>query len=700
MTFAYPWMLMLGAVAAAAPVVVHWLTRPRPTRMPLSTLRFVREAIRQRRATHRLRDFLILALRTAAILLLAAAFAGPQWGSPSLLSTDDAGDTDRVVVLDVSQSMAATSGSMEALQRGRTTAARYLQYRPGLRANLILAGAQARAVFDGPSTNFESLREELSSARALPERGDAQRAFEAAARMLAPRNERDKRRRELVIVSDFQRANWSTAQFDLFPPGTKIQLESIAPAETPTNLALLRAVCRPLGTRQDRLLLEVDIGNYGATARKVAAEATLGDGVYRLSSTCPPQTVTTITEEISARAVGWLWGEARLVDVDDAIEADNRRPLVVQLRGKPTYALVTEQSAALRPSSSLILESVLLPESPGGAANERLLRVRPEAIDNESFTASDLVTVNRCGLLSADAIRVLAAQLRLGRPILYLASDVVDATNLDRLATAAGVELPVRFAPPPAGSFRRDLALTSVSQEEQPFNVFGASLPAVLRQLRFSGGLLTERTGGDSPLDDAVLARYGDGTAALVVAQADGAPLAVINADLAASNIWKTGAFVPLIEELLQRLLPQSMAEKNYRCGEPLVARLPTTGAAEQLQVVAADGSNESAAGSRLIDAGASTLWEWPSPDKPGVYRVMDKDQTVYAAAVALSPEEANLATLPAEVVLQRLAAGQQVHFRGAQAADNGQHDLWKWFVVACVALLLAEVAVLLCFRT
>ncbi len=91
--FAYPWIMALGGVAAAAPVVVHWLTRPRPVRAPLSTIRFVRDAVRQQRSRHRLRDFLILAARTLAILLLAAAFAGPRWSRPPLVSDEQAGRT-------------------------------------------------------------------------------------------------------------------------------------------------------------------------------------------------------------------------------------------------------------------------------------------------------------------------------------------------------------------------------------------------------------------------------------------------------------------------------------------------------------------------------------------------------------------------------------------------------------------------------
>ncbi len=215
MTFAIPWIFALGIIAAAAPAIIHWLTHPRPVRMPLSTLRFVREAIRQRRATHRLRDWLILALRTLAILLLAAAFAGPQWGERSLMD-EDAGDAVRVVVLDVSQSMAAADGNTPAIERARSIADRYLQFRPGLRSNLVLAGAKPQAVFDNPSTNFEALREELSRAKALPQRADVKGALEMAARLLAPADENDRRRRELVIISDFQRSGWARRRSMVF----------------------------------------------------------------------------------------------------------------------------------------------------------------------------------------------------------------------------------------------------------------------------------------------------------------------------------------------------------------------------------------------------------------------------------------------------------------------------------------------------
>ena len=146
MTFLHPWAIVIGVAAAAGPVLIHWLTRPRPVRMPLSTLRFVREAVRQRRSWHRLRD---LAAACAADARRAAVGLGRRSaavGAAALSSPTSAGATPCAwCVLDVSQSMAARTGAVEQIERARTVAARYLRYRPGLAANLILAGARPQS---------------------------------------------------------------------------------------------------------------------------------------------------------------------------------------------------------------------------------------------------------------------------------------------------------------------------------------------------------------------------------------------------------------------------------------------------------------------------------------------------------------------------------------------------------------------------
>ncbi|EAQ78535.1 vWA domain-containing protein [Blastopirellula marina] len=702
MTFAAPWIFGLGLLAVAAPVLIHWLTRPRPVVMRLSTLRFVREAVQSRSAAHRLRDWIILALRCVAILLLTAAFAGPQWGEPPLI-IDDGGDAVRVVVLDVSQSMAATAGNTPGVERARTIAERYLQYRSGLRTNLIIAGAQPHAVFENVSTNFEALREELSRAAALPERMAVDAALELAARQLAPLDENDQRRRELVVISDFQRSGWGAANFDAIAPATKIQLESTAAEETPDNLAILSAVCQPIGARQDRVLLTVRVGNYSPTSRNLIVEAEIGDAAYRLSGVCDPQDEALLKQEIPIRMTGWIAGQVRLVDSEDTIPGDDWRPVVARLRGEPQYVLITQQTGE-GTSSSHILAVALAPEDDWDSASSRLHRIPPRLLDNQSLTDADLIVINDCGQLSPEHLEVIARQLTRGRSLLYIASDSIDAVNLARLVEASQLELAVRFAPPAPGADRHDLRLVTFESPRPPLASFGDSLPALIEPLRFGGGLSIQGGSVVNPAaDDSIRAMYSDDTPAIVVASTvSGGTLAIVNADLTSSNIWKTGALVPILDELVQELLATDSGSETYLCGEKLVAQVDTGRAADTLRIVrdsdVQPATDESLG--RLLDEGNSVLWQWDAPDVQGVYQIQDNRETLFAAAIAIPAEEADLATLPADVVLDRLVTGHEVHFSAPGASAAWEHDLWKWFAVGVLVCLLAEVATLMVFRT
>ena len=225
MNVLHSWALVAGA-AVALPLIVHWLTRPRPIRLPLSTIRFVMDAVRQRRARYRLRDVLILLLRALAVVLLALAFARPLIGAKPAGTSESAGSIGRVVILDQSQSMAAAWHGVAAFERARPIAARYVSDNAGASADLILAAARPRAIVDRLTSNFDALRQELSSAQPRPERLDIIAAINSAGELLSsgPATQR----RELVIISDFQRSSWSGADFSALPADTHIQLESVA----------------------------------------------------------------------------------------------------------------------------------------------------------------------------------------------------------------------------------------------------------------------------------------------------------------------------------------------------------------------------------------------------------------------------------------------------------------------------------------
>ena len=693
MNFINPWAAWLGIGALALPVAIHWLTRPRPVRVPFSTVRFIREAVRERRARNRIRDWIILGLRSAAALLLAFVIARPMLGQQPVVTPDESGAAVRVVLVDVSHSLAAEQGGIQVFEHARAVAARYLVEQPGQEANLILAGAQAKPAFERFSTNFAALRTELANAKPRPEQLRLQPAIAQAAALLSQSG--PAQRRELVIVSDFQRSNWATADFAPLPEDTRIQLESVAPAETLPNIGILRVAAQGRLERGQEVRLEVDVGNFTPQARSLQVEVALGDAVYRLDGMCRPGT-TTLSAPVPLPQAGWLTGEARLLNETDALKSDNVRAVALEVRPPPTYALLTRETADQRPSASYYLERALVPRlARGGKADERVTRIDPAALDRDALLAADAIVVVNPGRLTNEPLQLLPTLLRRGRGVLYVASEPADAINLQLLADAGGrdLQLPVEYGPPPAAQGRRNLFLAEVRKELGPFTVFGDSLNGVVSTLRFSGGLSTKQREG--ALADDLRALYNDRSACLVVTSCGLGTLAVLNCDLPASNLPASSAFVPLMGELMG-MTSRRRAVEPAASGEPTAASLPlAVGPPANLQITGAGQQH-----GVLVEEDSGVLWRWPAVGPPGVYAVRKQGATVFALASVIPAAESDLRAIEPALLRERLAGGRSVHFRSA-AAEEEQHDTyWSWLAVALVGCLLGEVIALKVFRT
>lgn len=683
--FLHPWAIVLGVLAAGLPVAVHFLTKPRPVRMPLSTLRFVRQSLRQRAARHRLRDFLVLTLRTVAILLIALAVARPKFADQPMVSQDGVGDSSRVVILDVSQSMAAVEGGIKRIERARSTAQGYLRYRPGLRVNLVLAGAKPRAVFEQLSQNFEVLSDELARADSLAERLDINSAIETAAELLAPYTGDSEKQLEVVVVSDFQRSNWASADFSLLPGQTKIQLESATTEGQKPNLGLLDATVRAIGATGQEAQFEVTVGNYSPVARKVVVEAIIEGVTARVEGDCPAGRKVSLTQNLRLENPGWQVGEARLVGVEDALAEDNVRGFALEVTSAPRYAILTRQQANRRPSSAYFLEKALDPLEGS--------RLDPVNLDRSAMSEADLIVVDHPGKIEAEDIRFIGGLMRRGRAVLYVASESIDATNLKLLADSlgGGLQMPVEFIPPRRIVDRSGLFLAKYSPSEAPFDVFGESVRAVTEPLRFDGGLASRRL--EDSLDDDLIATYSDGSACLVMTSTDAGRLAVLNADLARTNLSTSWVFVPLLDRIVETLLSDRQSLLRPHPGEPLVARLPDdVGSPEKLQVhpTWSDTPLEDECGEFVFDR-ETVLWRWPAPEQPGVYRVLEDDKTVFALPMGIAPEESPLESMSPDVLTERIAGADRSQYREVGGGSADRDTAWTWILVACVMAMISE---------
>ena len=240
MTFLHPWAIWIGVAAAAGPLLIHWLTRPRPTRYPLSTLRFVREAIRQRRSWHRLRN---------------CAAADPA----------DAGRVADRPGPGTAAMGAAAPGLRSRRQRRRAggAAGRQPEHggpRGGRRADRAgphhrrplaplsaRAGGQPDSRRARPQGVFEVRRRTSTPcATSWPAAAPCRNVWMSIGpwtwppACCAPASPADHRRRELVRGQRFPPLLWAKADFSPLPADTRIQLESTAPAQPLANVGISR----------------------------------------------------------------------------------------------------------------------------------------------------------------------------------------------------------------------------------------------------------------------------------------------------------------------------------------------------------------------------------------------------------------------------------------------------------------------------
>jgi hypothetical protein len=135
-------LFLAGLLAVGLPLWLHRLSAENPNRQRFTSLMFLEPGEPRRVLAKKLQYLLLLALRIAAIVLLALAFAQPAWlSSPS--AADDKEAKLHVIVMDTSPSM----GYADRWQRAERAAADILgDLASRDRAELVAAGRTAEIV--------------------------------------------------------------------------------------------------------------------------------------------------------------------------------------------------------------------------------------------------------------------------------------------------------------------------------------------------------------------------------------------------------------------------------------------------------------------------------------------------------------------------------------------------------------------------
>ena len=534
MSFLFP-AFLIGALAAAIPVVLHFMRRDVAPEVPFSAVRLLHASPIDRTKRRRLRDMLLLAARVAAVLLLAAAFARPY--APGV---DASTSGVRVVAIDRSFSMAAPGRFERALELARTA----IDEAPALERVAVIAfddraevraqpGAKgdARAALAGLTAGFGATRYGAMIAAASDLAGGASG--------------------RLIVVTDLQRAGWEDDGRAALPSALTLEVRDVG--APPANLALSEL-------RQERRTLVATLRSHGP-AREVGVRLEQAGRVLTSVRTSVPADGTARAVLPLANAQG---AAAVVIDDGGGTPADDVRHLLL---GADDEAGVLVVTGGASDQSGFYVQRALqaAADEEGDAPALRVLpAARVSALTQAETAASKAVVLLSTRGLDRPARESLVAMVRGGTGLVLAASPDVEA---DVLSTMFGWQ--PAFA---AAEAARSTSLAATDLRHPVFRPFGA-LVANLGQVRF------QRLWDVAPAGWEVAGRFTDGAPALLEREEGRGRVLLFASDL--DRRWNDfplhPVFVPFLGEAVRYVSAEAAAGSSVTVGEapPALPRQP-----------------------------------------------------------------------------------------------------------------------------
>ncbi|HTV42410.1 MAG TPA: BatA domain-containing protein [Candidatus Sulfotelmatobacter sp.] len=306
---------------AALPVLFHLFFRLKKSPRVFSTLMFFHRLNPMLNARRRLREWLILLLRTLLILCVLLALARPVW-----FGIGRQGTAAVALVIDNSGSMSGAGAEGRTKLEEAVDAARGIvaQLRDGDSAGIILLVQDpAVPLPPGLTSDKTALRNGLDHIGETEAGGSVASAMERAVALF---DGSQATHFEIHVFSDLQREKWSQAPVNLRAPpaGTSIVVHRIAsPNEPKSNVAIAGAqVATKFILSGRQLPLEVQLANLTAAEGRVRLNWFTDSGTRGSEQvTVPPQAEKTASLTLEPQNAGFRWVGLQ-IEGDD-FDADN-----------------------------------------------------------------------------------------------------------------------------------------------------------------------------------------------------------------------------------------------------------------------------------------------------------------------------------------------------------------------------------------
>lgn len=644
MTFLNP-AVLFGLIAAAIPIIIHFLTRQKAKEIPFSSLRFLKQLENQQIRRLRWKQILLLILRTLIILFIVIAFARPTLKNRSFLAIGSRAKTAAVIILDNSLSMSAEQNGITLFDRARQIAYQL--------ADNFSVGDEIYGLFSTPGAPpiFEGVRYDYNSVKKIIQKTQiSQRPTSFIEAVLKAKELLENAKpinKEIYLISDFQKIGWKDSSSVVFPLLSDLENQKIhfiaipVEAKTVTNLAILNvSVSNQIIEINKVMEVNATIKNTGnrPAKNKLVQIFLNGKRVNQSTLSLDPGETRTVTFKIIPEKSGPCSGYVSLED--DDLFGDNQRFFAFNVPERVNSLLIAPKENDIK-----FFKLALNPVSEANSIIS-LQYKNPDNINLSDIKDFDVLILVNLPRANQNLINAVKNHLQNGKGLIFFPGSDMDLRqfndefnrkfNMPEFVASEGKIGQKEFFLS-LGKFDRDHSIFSGVFEEKNSSF---SSP----QFNF---LLKLKTGENQKS----IINFSDGSPFLVESKYGNSRILTFasTADAQWSDLHLRGIFVPLMHRCVMYAANSDQElEKLHYVGEPLNISLQAIKNYQNLEIEKPGGLRQKLVPTLTNNALAI---RFKDTDAAGIYKLFQENKLLENLPVNILPEESDLSPVSRDEV-------------------------------------------------
>ncbi len=691
--FEFSSLPMLGWLAAAAlPWLIHRWHRRQHRTTSWAAVELLLSAMQQRARRVQMQQWLLLAVRTGILVLVALAVAEPalrQWAS----GAGGEASTHQIMVLDQSYSMGCARGANSRWERAKTAAQQWIETNTGNPITLVTWGDRTESVLGRPTYDNQmalAALEELAVSHTTVELQAVVRSITAAIER-AEAEMPQVGSHQVVFCTDLCAPTWDVGESEqelLEGLSKQANVTFVNVSEDQTgNIAITELLVDPPVTlRQRDTSIVATVASFGdPSASECSVELQIDGQIVdqqAVQLARDGKSIVRFKHQFIDQDAKTL--KVSLRDHEDCLSVDDQRWLVVDVKPRLRVACFAGEVGAA--------DDLVRALSPDPAGTPATGSIAPESYSVSRLSDLELshyaaILLGSVTDLSQREVRTLQDYLRQGGGLAVFLGSEMEARTQQQLQSILPVHLGGIH---PMGDFRFDPreyrhSIVAPFRGQTQAGLLGVAISQYHRL-----ALLPDRSSAEIPL------QFDSGDPALVVDRFGLGRVAVfalpgsLGARTSSGSPWSSfpvsPSFLPIIRELVAYLVESQVQQRNLLVGE--TATIPWPDNVQSALVTLPDGQRHDISSPAAEDNEQIVFGE---TYQQGIYQFEADGQELARLAVNLDPREADLRPRDA-TQLPSMMANQQAPSTSTFSPTVGEFLFARSLLAGALVLLLIEI--------